>query len=256
MSANMEQVATYIMENGIEKFRSSKVKEDNRAVFNFVNKNGGFTKFRDNFINGQYDVYFSELAEKTSCTGLLPVVDTAIQEVYIPVPVRENEENSNTMIDDNVLLTFQKTMERIISNQDVLMTEIAKMKEEDSSIELMRNKLKTIENDMIDNIREKTIGMIQKYSYITYGSRTGDAIRRGYRDMYDIFDKCYDVNIESIQLAYIKKTNTNRMKNGKPPIEYVSENCKVRKIDIIERMGMLTEFYLIVKSKLDNLIPN
>lgn len=267
MAADMLQVATYIMERGIENFRSTKVKDDNRDVFNYVSRNGGFTKFRDDFINGKYDVYFKEVAGKTKCTGILPIIETQIQEVYVPVMdigLDSTEENNNELvsqtmqqhISDEVILSLQKAIQDISSKQEDMIKTLNDMSQTTSSVSIMHEKLKLIEGDMVDNIREKIVGMVQKYSYITYGSRKGEAIRRGFRDMYDIFDKCYDINIESVQLAYIKRTNMNRIKNGKQPIEYVDASSKVSKINIIEKMGMLTEFYLIVKGRLDSLIPN
>ena len=267
MAADMLQVATYIMERGIENFRSTKVKDDNRDVFNYVNRNGGFTKFRDDFINGKYDVYFKEVASKTECIGMLPIIETQIQEVYVPVTDRElnnTEENNNEIvsqktqqhIDDEVILSLQKAIQDLSSKQEDIIKTLNDMNQTTSNASIMHEKLKLIEGDMVDNIREKIVGRVQKYSYITYGSRKGEAIRRSYRDMYDIFDKCYDVNIEAIQLAYIKRTNMNRIQNGKQPIEYVDASSKVSKINIIERMGMLTEFYLIVKGRLDSLMPN
>ena len=112
MAADMLQVATYIMERGIENFRSTKVKDDNRDVFNYVNRNGGFTKFRDDFINGKYDVYFKEVAGKTKYTGILPIIETQIQEVYVPVTdigLNSTEENNNELV--------SQTMQQHISDE-------------------------------------------------------------------------------------------------------------------------------------------
>ena len=246
-AASIEDVVDYVIENGIDKFRSTHVKEDNKEIYNYISKIGGFRKFRDDCINGKYDVYFKERGVNTS-SGVIPIA----KEVYEPVKNDRSENNPKQVFDDKtseVLDEILKTQKELIAKVDTIIPMLS------NEITRMHEKLQTIEGDMVDNIRKSIIGMVKKYAAIMYSDlNSTDSIRRAYRDMYDEFDNKYGINIEGVQLAYIKNINFNRIKNGKPPIDYIDNNGRFKKIDIIEKLGMLTEFYILIKSKLDNII--
>ena len=90
--------------------------------------------------------------------------------------------------------------------------------------------------------------MIFKYSYDKYGPNNKYATMLGNKDIYKEFYKRYKVNIESAQLAFIEFVNNKREETGKSKIIWDSANSLIiSKIDIIDKLGLLVEYYFVVK---------
>ena len=122
-------------------------------------------------------------------------------------------------------------------------------------IQNLQEKLDTLTSYQHKNIKEDINEMICKYSYAKYGPNNKYAIMLGNKDIYKEFYKRYKVNIESAQLAFIEFVNNKREETGKPKIIWDSANSLIiSKIDIIDKLGLLVEYYFVVKEMCNKIL--
>lgn len=141
---------------------------------------------------------------------------------------------------DDIINKIQETVECIANND--------RYKE-------IKEKLDTLTSYQHKNIKEDINEMICKYSYAKYGPNNKYAIMLGNKDIYKEFYKRYKVNIESAQLAFIEFVNNKREETGKSKIIWDSANSLIiSKIDIIDKLGLLVEYYFVVKEMCNKIL--
>lgn len=205
------------------------------------------------FVDGDYMNY--KIKDKTFIDNINSNSDTIKDEIVVLSDKLDNLQNLSKLIQDvtnkvGAVYSFESKINSSIGEVMKSLNVLNQHKE-------VHRKLDLLEEYYLPDMKKKIEDMIKRYGYIKYGRKENEVEKMAYRYMYSILESRYDINIEKVQMAYIEKINATRAKKGKSEIDITNLNVKgIRKIDIVERLGLLCEFFFICKDELDKLIPN
>ena len=276
-------IADFVNEYGLENFTVKKLKEVDSLLLSFIcRKLGGLKKVKAQIIEGKLNLgkYSSPVSVSEKADEVIAKMKEG-SEVYVdqellncmtppelaieninPVPLEESE---TITVSFDAMVELVRNLDKINSRLDVMVARqdsiedltLSVAKSIPTSIDRMNEKIRVLDNDMVDDVRTKIADLVLKYCHIKFGNTNADSVRKAYNDMYLTFNKKYSVNLDSIQVTTINITNHNRAREGKRAYDYIDPKVKgLRKIDIVERLGMIPELYMIVRGKLAEEIPS
>lgn len=273
-------IIDYINKNGIGKFNTSDTKKLDRALFNDISKRlGGFKKIKSMILDGAIFIEGYSLNKGVSEDLNNQSIENLIvnKESSIEVSIANKTENNLTqetengkncvdveVVDDNELFSkdiLLSSIKKVLSNQENVIQLITSFKKELNDLkqnfnkfkfnsDMMNDKLKLIEDDMVD-VKAKCVQSIKRYAAIKYCKLNKTTIQLAYNDIYEKFNEFYNVNLYSVQCALIRAYNYKKIKKKERVITYIEPNIKgLRVIDVVERLGMITELYLLITKEI------
>ena len=273
-----DSISAYVQKYGIGELNTASVRDRDRVLYNGITKRmGGFKKIKLMILEGTIQIPGYNLseeihAEEEPYEDLVPEPEDAFsvvmksagydpEEEVLPVPEKNPTPAKEVPFQESGVI---RALKNLTNGQNELMALLGEMNSEIQSLrvererlrsneELMHDKLKLIEDSYIDNVRDECVAGIKRYAGLTRGKISGTTIQRAYADMYAIFNEKYDVNLYSIQATLVGDANRTRRQRGDKPIDFIHPSKKgLRPIDIIERLGMIVEFYLIIKQAIED----
>lgn len=272
-----DSISAYVQRYGIGELNTASVRDRDRVLYNGITKRmGGFKKIKLMILEGTIQIpgynLSEEIVTEEPFEDLVPEPEDVFSTVMKSAGYHPEEEALHAS--EQVVTPAAETPEKesgvvralknLTNGQNELMALLGEMNGEIQSLrterehlrsneELMHDKLKLIEDSYIDNVRDDCVAGIKRYAGLTSGKISGATIQKAYADMYAIFNDKYGVNLYSIQATLIGDANRTRRQRGDKPIDFIHPNKKgLRQIDIIERLGMIVEFYLVVRQAIED----
>jgi hypothetical protein len=247
-------IAEYIATHGMAKFNSIDMKEIDRPLFYEISKRlGGFKKIKSSILDGTISIPGYNLVEDTNePEEVAPPVNeiSEFNEDKVPENKPKVDSDINAILSN---MSFQQEqmlslIQNVINEMNAVKASVSNTK---TNVDIMHDKLKLIEDDLVD-VKEKCLQGMKRYAGIKYGKITGATIQFAYNDIYEKFNEIYNVNLYSIQNALIHSWNMARQRKGEKPISYINPNVEgLRVIDVIKRLGMITELYLLISKTIE-----
>ena len=234
-----------------------------KAFYIITNKLGGFKKFFNDTINGVYqniiDISKStkgseviELKENNNSNELSQII---LEANKLCDNMDETQKHANKLIDkmnkldkeiSGLTSVIKEELKKPLSNKNI----DNKIEHQNTISDETSKKIELLNNTYNKSIRHDIVTMIKRYAYVVYGSSEYDyAIMLSHRHMIYLLNKKLNIDIDKMQIAYAKlyKKNVENRTHS-----YKNENeCVISKIELIDRLGLLVDYYYIVKDELD-----
>ena len=242
----------------INNCRYRDIKDLSNEAYNGIRQLGGFGIFRYNFNQGVYSdkLDFSdkteEIKDDLELIEIATIKGTDDSYEDLPLPLKEIEKNYGH-IEPPRFESTDKDLDLLdIQNQLYkIQKDIEFLKE---SLLYNNDKIKLLQEAYKNNIKEDIKKMIEQYTIITYGKNYRESLLLASNThMINILNEKFNINIDELQIAFAKKYADN-IKSHNADTMIKEEKLIPNKLVLIEKLGLLIDYYCIVRSELESVL--
>ena len=233
------------------------IKKISKDAYNGIRHLGGFGIFRYNYNLG---VYSDKLDYTNNTEEFLEEIDET-EDSYedLPLPLKNIEEQYGHMEPP----TFKEIDRQLHLEKELKYSEVLKeLKEIKEDLNFLKenllynnNKIKILQESYKDNIKEDIKNMIKQYTIITYGKNYKEnLLLTSNAHMISLLNKKFDINIDELQIGFAKKYAENIKSHNNSEKLVKEEKLIPNKLVLIEKLGLLIDYYCIVKAELESVL--